>query len=118
MSDQAEPRVFTSTVEASYASELRARRDRTDAQIAGEFPLTPSSERIARARQEDASSRRFREKEAMVEAVQDVTSRWWEYARDTERATGAAIDFDGVSVTVTLSDLVATAVLTDPTPRI
>lgn len=86
------PRTFTSTVEANHAAELRAKRDRSEDDI--------------------DNARRTWEGRAMESAVADVLDQAREAAWTTLTTEGG--DLDGASITVTISDLVATATLTLP----
>jgi hypothetical protein len=95
---------FTATVEAQYADELRETRDRTDAEIVRGYLQPISAKRIAKDRAVAAISRN----NWVREAVQSAISRTCMDAHD------AGHTLDDMSVTVAVSDLVATATLTLP----
>lgn len=120
MSTTTGPRTFTSTVEANHAADLRAKRDRTHADIAAEYRFAPSPGRIALDRASADATRRTWEGRAMESAVADVLDQAREAAvttLTTESGDSAEVivgDLDGATITVTISDLVATATLTLP----
>lgn len=121
MSDQT--RTFTGTVEAMHADELRATRDRCDADIRAGFVLRVDDERIARERARDAATRGRWEREAAVSAVHVALNNASEAAArefpsldyDDETVFIEALDLEGATITVTIADLVATATVTVPT---
>lgn len=124
MTDQA-AQTFTVSVEAQYADELREARDRTDAEIAGDFFMIPASKRAAAVAKERGNANLTRvqwEREATESAVGRVV-REFLYANqarhvseDDEDSTLSlpTRDLEGITITVTITDLVATATLTAP----
>lgn len=100
---------FTSAVEAQYADELRERRDMTDDEMAkGYFFIQDPQELskvLKRDRKRDTYTRANRLKEAAGHA----------FNRACMAAYDAGVEaLDGASVTITIEDLTATAVLTLP----
>ena len=118
MTDQT-PRIFTATVEAQYADDMRTTRDLTDAAIRDGFIMPIDDQRIAEERAKGATTRRGWEEEAIKSAVSRVLLK----ARDASVQTFgdedgryyiATGDLDGAALTITVRDLVATATLTLP----
>ena len=114
---------FTATFEAMHADELRAKRDRTDDDIRGEFIQRIDATRIARERAREAATRGRWERDAAVAAVHialnaasDAAAQEFEsldYPGD--KVFIEALDLEGATITVTLADLVATATVVVPT---
>lgn len=113
-------RTFTATVEAQYADEMRARRAKTDTEIAAEYPVRPSRERVERHRAADTSTRTRWERDAAERALAQVTRRAREGVTRPYGQPGVdegllpTRDLDGATITITIRDLVATATLTVP----
>jgi phage tail protein X len=103
--------VISATAEAEHAALLRARRDMTPQEHWGsEWGIwDPQSPRVTAGmreqREEWARSRRYHTQQAITQAVRDAV--------DGLAATlPPGTDLDGVTITVTVADLVATATAT------
>lgn len=114
---------FTATSEAMYADELRAERDRTDADIRADFIQRIDDARIARERATATATRGRWEREAAISAIHIALNRATEASEievpsldyDDETTVISPLDLDGATITVTIADLVATATVTVPT---
>lgn len=96
---------FTATVEAQHASELRAKRDMTDAQMAREYLNPPSAKTLRERREGDTRTRRHWIREAADRAFSSAAMDAYDLGVES---------LDDMTVTVTVRDLVATAVLNLP----
>lgn len=101
---------FTATVEAQHAPELREKRDRTDAQIAAEYRFTGvTREGMAKAVRKDRRSATRTRRSWVKDAAEHALNR---AAMDAYDAGHEALD--DMTISITVKDLVATAVLTLP----
>ena len=118
-----ETRTFTATVESQHVDQLRAERDRTDADIRADFIRPIDETRIAREREVAAATRGRWEREAAVSAIHIALNRATEASEievesldyDGETTVVSPLDLEGATITVTIADLVATATVTVPT---
>lgn len=113
---------LTSTVTAQHATELRANRDRTDDDIQADYLRRISSHDLAAERAKATGTRRTWERRAAEDAVGSVINRYFEDSGSFSfgeygqigGVNGAIADLEGVTITVSINDLVATATLTTP----
>jgi hypothetical protein len=77
MSDQTPtPQTFTATQTAEHAEQLRGERDKTDADVAADFPMRVSADRVAAERGLETQVRARWEAEAIQYAVTDVVQAY------------------------------------------
>ena len=101
---------FTATVEAQYAEELRAKRDRTDGQIAAEYRFTGvTRDGMTKAVRQDRKSATRTRRSWVKDAAEHALNRAVMDAYDAGHE-----DLDDMTITITVKDLVATSVLTLP----
>lgn len=110
--------VFTASVEADHADDLRAERDRSDADIRREFFQPLDAQDLSEQRAHAAVTRLTWTRDAVDRAVARAITA----AADTLRfdyldecgdpAEMPDVDLEGATITVTVSDLTATATLT------
>lgn len=116
-------RTFTATHEAQHVDQLRAERDRTDADIRADFIQRIDETRIARERAKATAVRGRWERDSAIAAINIAFSQASAAAAQefdsldypNDKTFIEALDLEGATITVTIADLVATATVTVPT---
>ncbi|GEP36016.1 hypothetical protein NSZ01_37840 [Nocardioides szechwanensis] len=123
MSTQTPALSFTATVEVQYARELRLKGSLSDNEIRSDFVQSISDERVQVERAKAAMTRRNWERDAIETAVGGVVRallaeggelRYDDDVHEFAIDGGPIRDLEGVTITVSITDLVATSTLTVP----